>query len=155
MAAVVSLTSLERSLLSEARRAVLATTSADGSPRALPICFVTGSEDVSDGLNVYSPIDEKPKSNADPLALARVRDIAARPEVVVLVDRWDEEWSRLAWVQLRGRASLLDPGAAEHDAAVARLRAKYPQYACHDLESRPIIKVEVTALRSWSAAPAD
>ncbi len=154
MAAVVSLTSLERSLLSEARRAVLATISADGSPRALPICFVIESEDVS-GLSLYSPIDEKPKSNVDPLALARVRDIAARPDAVVLVDRWDEEWNRLAWAQLRGTASLLAPGPAEHAAAVARLRAKYPQYAGHDLESRPIIKVEVTALRSWSAAAAD
>ena len=67
------------------------------------------------------------------MALARVRDIAADPRVTILVDRWDEDWTRLAWLRAEGRATLLDPGAdTEHAAVVAALRAKYPQYATTD-----------------------
>lgn len=105
---------------------------------------------------LYSALDEKRKTVADPHALARVRDISRRPRVAVLVDRWDEDWSRLAWVRLEGTATLLEPfaddSAAEHSSAVALLRARYPQYATHDLESRPVIRVAVDRISGWSAA---
>jgi PPOX class probable F420-dependent enzyme len=141
----------ERELLETARRAVLATVASDGSPRAVPICFAVRFGDAGLPMAVYSPLDEKPKRNPDPRAFARVRDLLARPAVVVLVDLWDEDWSRLAWIQLRGNASLMDPGGPEHGEAIGLLRARYPQYVSHDLESRPIVKVEVTAVRSWAA----
>ncbi len=139
----------ELELLTSARRAVLATIRPDGSPRVLPICFV--AVDGPDRIILYSPIDEKPKRSGDPRALARVRDLLARPEVTVLVDRWDEDWSKLGWMQLRGRAGLVEPGAGEHAAAVERLRAKYPQYERQALETRPIIRIEVESVRSWFA----
>lgn len=90
----------------------------------------------------------------DPRDLARVRDIGVRPRVAVLVDRWDEDWSRLAWVRLSGTATVLDPTDehdAEHSRAIGLLRARYPQYATHDLESRPVIRVFVERVRGWSA----
>ena len=71
---------------------------------------------------------------ADPLQLGRVRDLLARPAVSLLIDRWDEDWRRLAWVRLDGSARVLGPtrpdaaDAAEHELAVAGLRARYPQY---------------------------
>jgi PPOX class probable F420-dependent enzyme len=139
----------ERRFVMEARRAVLATIDPDGRPRLVPVCHVlAGARDV-----LYSPIDEKPKRSADPRALARVRDILARPEVVVLVDRWDEEWRRLAWVRLAGAAELIEPDHAEHAGAVAALRAKYAQYAAHRLEARPVIRVAVARVASWGALP--
>ena len=128
------------------------TLAADGRPRPLPIAFAF--VDASTGLILYSALDEKPKSVADPHALARVRDIGTRPRVAVLVDRWDEDWSRLAWVRLEGRAALLeptDPQGSEHSLAVDLLRERYPQYATHDLESRPVMRIAVQRVSGWSA----
>jgi PPOX class probable F420-dependent enzyme len=138
----------QRAFLASARRAVLATIAPDGRPRLVPICFVVEG-DAQPVL--YTPIDDKPKRNDDPLALARVRDIAADPRVTVLVDRWDEDWTRLAWLRAEGRATLLEPGAApkEHAVAVAALRAKYFQYATHRLEERPLIRVTLERVTSW------
>jgi PPOX class probable F420-dependent enzyme len=141
----------ERHFLARARTAVLATVAPDGAPRLVPICFV-----VSDGVDgrpvLHTPLDEKPKRVADPRGLERVRDIAANPTVGLLVDRWSEDWSQLGWLRLAGRAALIEPdgpAAAEHATAVEALRAKYPQYATHRLEERPIIRIEVEQARSW------
>ena len=133
-------------LLERARRGVLATIAADGTPRLVPIAFA-----FSDGV-LYSALDEKPKSVSDPHDLARVRDISSRPQVSVLVDEWDEDWTKLSWVRLVGRASLLESGVAEHAVAVGLLRERYPQYASHRLEERPIIRIEVDRISSWSAS---
>jgi PPOX class probable F420-dependent enzyme len=140
----------ERGLLAAARRAVLATIAPDGTPRLVPICFVL--DDVRPVL--YSPLDEKPKRVDEPRDLARVRDLIRDPRVSVLVDRWDEDWARLTWLRCHGTASLMDPGgvdAAAHDAAVAALRAKYPQYATHDLAGRPLIRIALERSTSWGA----
>ncbi len=83
----------QRTFIADARRATLATLGPAGRPRLVPICFVL--DPGSDLL--FTPLDDKPKRTADPRRLARVRDIAERPAVGVLVDRWDEDWSRLAW----------------------------------------------------------
>jgi hypothetical protein len=75
----------------------------------------------------------------------------------VLVDRWDEDWSRLAWVRLEGTATVLEPTnqlAAEHSLAVGLLRARYPQYAAHNLESRPVIRVAVDRVSGWAEGSA-
>ena len=139
------LTPAERELLASARRATLGTIAADGRPRLVPVCFVL-IDDV-----VWSPLDEKPKSVADVRSLARVRDILERPPVTLLVDRWSEDWSALRWLRIDGRAAVVESDPA----AVAALRAKYPQYADHDLESPPMIRIEMASVRSWAASPAD
>ena len=133
-------------LLARARRAVLATIAPDGTPRLVPIAFA-----FADGV-IYSALDEKPKRVSDPHDLARVRDISARPQVSVLVDQWDEDWTQLAWLRLVGRASLLESGVPEHAVAVRLLRERYPQYASHRLEERPIIRIAVDKTSSWSAS---
>lgn len=138
------MTPTEKAFLEQARTAVLATIDDAGLPRLVPICFV-----VDAGGRVLSPIDEKPKAAADPHDVARVRDIAARPMVSLLVDRWSEDWTQLAWLRLYGRASLLEPGEPSHREAVEELRAKYAQYERHRLEDRPILAVEIDRARSW------
>jgi len=139
------LTETERSFLASARRAILATISPDGHPRLVPICFVL--DDVRPVL--WTPLDDKPKRSDDPWTLARVRDIQSDPRVTLSADRWDEDWSRLAWLRCDGRAALLEPSAPAHAAVVAALRAKYPQYAAHRLDSRPLIRVEIERATSW------
>ena len=104
---------------------------------------------------LYSALDEKPKTVADPHQLARVRDIVERPNVSVLVDRWDEDWSRLGWLRLDGRASVLEPDgpdAIEHATAVRLLRERYVQYATHRLQERPVLRIEVERAVDWSAS---
>jgi len=133
-------------LLAHARRAVLATISPDGTPRLVPIAYA-----FANGV-VYTALDEKPKQVADPHDLARVRDIVARPQVSVLIDRWDEDWTKLAWLRVVGRASILESGEPEHALAVTLLRQRYPQYAGHQLEDRPIIRIAVERTASWSAS---
>jgi PPOX class probable F420-dependent enzyme len=145
----------QRAFLGSARRAVLATIAPDGRPRPVPICFV-----LDDALPVlYTPIDDKPKRDDDPLALARVRDIERDPRVTILVDHWDQDWTRLAWVRCHGRAVVLGPArdaeAAEHAGAVAALRARYPQYETHRLETRPLIRITLERVTAWGPLDAD
>ena len=138
----------ELQLLKDARRAVLATLAPDGNPRLVPITYV-----FADGL-IYTPLDEKPKTVADPRDLARVHDIEQRPRVSVLVDAWDEDWSQLGWLRLQGNARLISSdgeSVPEHAGAVRLLRERYPQYVSHALEARPIIRIEVERTRSWFA----
>ncbi len=151
----------EMAFLLGARRIVLCTIAPDGSPRPVPVCFALAERSGSEPPCLYTPLDEKPKRVADPHMLARVRDIAARPRVTLLADRWDEDWGRLAWMRLSGLASLVEPGtprpameardSTEHAAAVASLRARYPQYATHDLAVRPIIRILLTGALSWGS----
>jgi Pyridoxamine 5''-phosphate oxidase. len=103
-----SLTTAEARLLGESRTAVLATIDPAGRPRLMPICFAVGRGGNSSPA-IYTPIDDKPKISPEPHRLARVRDIAARPEVSLLVQHWDEDWTRLAWLRLRGTAELVEP----------------------------------------------
>lgn len=81
--------------------------------------------------------------------LRRLRNIIENPEVTVLVDRYSEDWKRLAFVLLRGHASLAPAGEAQR--AVQLLRQKYPQYRTMPLEGRPVIKIRLTSTYSWGA----
>lgn len=159
------LTAEQEAFLRGARSGVLGTIAPDGTARLVPVCFALLTvpapglgDDVATPAGtpprLYVPLDEKPKRVTDPRALARVRDILARPAVTVLVERWDEDWSQLAWLRLGGSASLLEPeGAArpEHAAAVGALRARYTQYREHRLEARPLIRIVVTRAASWGS----
>ena len=136
--------------LATVRRAVLATTASSGVPRLVPICFAVIVD--SAGPILCSPLDDKPKRRGDPHQLARVRDLAARPGVTLLADRWDEDWARLAWIRIEASASVIEPGHPEHEPAVGALRARYPQYRTHALETSPIIRFRPTRVAWWSAA---
>ncbi len=137
----------QRAFLDGARTAVLATLPRAGPPRLVPICFVALG--VARPV-IYTPLDEKPKSVADPHDLERVRDIVANPSISLLIDRWSEDWSSLGWLRLDGTASLVEPGEdALHGEAVDALRAKYPQYLTHRLGERPMVRIVIERARSW------
>ena len=132
--------------LADHRVAHLATTGADGRPSVVPICYA------SDGRAIYSALDQKPKRVA-PAALKRVRNLLAHPEVALLVDDYAEDWSQLAYLLVRGHATLLEPGTPEHAAAVALLRAKYAQYRAMAIEAQPIICIRPTRGYLWKGSP--
>jgi PPOX class probable F420-dependent enzyme len=142
----------EREFVATARTATLATLAPSGRPRLVPICFVVGPDGPDGRERLYSPLDEKPKAGDDPHDLGRARDLLVLPEATLLVDRWSEDWARLAWVRLDCRGELLEPEPrelAEHAAALAALREKYPQYADQRLESRPVIRFTVFRAVAW------
>ena len=92
-------------------------------------------------------IDEKPKRVA-PVRLRRLRNIVENPQVAVVVDHYDEDWSQLGWVLIEGRAEpVQDP--AERQQATALLREKYPQYRTMALEDRPLVRITVEKVTSW------
>ena len=97
-----------------ARVARLATVDPEGRPHVVPICFVL------DGDTLYTAVDEKPKRTR---LLKRLANIEANPRVEVLIDHYEDDWSRLWWVRLRGSARIV-----EDPRAVDLLAAKYPQY---------------------------
>ena len=133
-------------LLRESRVARLGTADAAGQPLVVPICYVF------DGHRCFSAIDAKPK-RVPPRSLRRVRNIEANPRVSLLVDRYDEEWSRLAWVIVEGRADLVTVGA-ERTAAVDLLREKYAQYRAMGLDPETVVIIRLTPdrLLFWQGA---
>jgi PPOX class probable F420-dependent enzyme len=126
--------------LAAARVARLATVDPDGRPHLVPIVFAL------DGDTLYSAVDRKPKRST---TLRRIENARARPDVTVLVDHYEDDWSRLWWIRLRGRARVLDDGD-ERERALELLAAKYPQYR----DERPdgaVLAVDVVEMRGWSA----
>jgi PPOX class probable F420-dependent enzyme len=131
----------ERDFLSRRRVGHLATADRHGAPHVVPVCYAVEAD------TLYVTIDDKPKSGRP---LKRLANIAENPAVAVVVDRYDENWARLAFVMLRGGAEILASGA-EHDAAQALLRRRYPQYAAMDLAGRPVIALRIARVTSWGA----
>ncbi len=136
------LSDVQRRFLEQSRVAHLATADHSGVPHLVPACFCVHA------ATLYVTIDEKPKRLNIPLK--RLRNIMENPAVAVTVDRWDEDWTRLGWVMLRGAAEILADGA-EHDAAQDQLRLRYTQYRPMNLASLPVIAVRIRRVLSWGS----
>ena len=136
-----------RAFVDGRRVARLSTAGADGAPHVVPVVFAR-LDDV-----IYVAIDEKPKTT---LQLRRLRNITENPRAALLLDVYDEDWSRLRWLLLRGAASVLNGGPdaepsvqAERRRALVALRRRYPQYASMALEDRPMIRLQVERVTAW------
>lgn len=130
-----------RERVHDARVGRLATLGADGRPELVPICFAL------DGDTLYSAVDEKPKRSK---RLKRLENIRRRSDVAVIVDHYEEDWTRLWWVRVEGRATVLDEGA-EREHGLGLLRGKYEQYRSQP-PTGPVIVVSVSRWRGWLAA---
>ncbi|MCZ6708498.1 MAG: TIGR03668 family PPOX class F420-dependent oxidoreductase [Chloroflexi bacterium] len=136
-----------RRFIETARSGHLATADSEADPHLVPVTFVLIDE------AIYIAIDEKPKTTT---RLKRLRNIEENPRAAFLVDQYDDDWTRLAWVLCRGAADVLEPGtqpadAPARDEILAELRAKYPQYHDHDLASRPILRLVIERVTQWGA----
>ena len=116
----------------------LATIRPDGSPRVVPISFAL------DGDTLYSAVDEKPKRTR---RLARLADIERDARVEVVIDHYDDDWSRLWWVRLRGRAHVVD----RDERALELLCAKYAEYRERPPVG-PFIVFDIEERTAWSAS---
>jgi PPOX class probable F420-dependent enzyme len=124
----------------QARVARLATVDGQGRPHVVPICFAL-ADDV-----LYSAVDSKPKRSP---RLKRLENIRANPNVTVLVDHYEDDWSRLWWVRLRGRGRVLE-GGEERDRALALLADKYQQYRAEPPVDA-VIAIDLDEWREWRA----
>lgn len=130
-----------RRRVGSARVARLATVGSDGRPHLVAVTFVLL------GDVVYHAVDEKPKRHR---RLRRLENIRATGQACLLIDEYDEDWSKLWWVRLDGHGRLVeDP--AEEAAARAALAAKYPQYVKRP-PGGPVVAVTVTHWSAWAAA---
>ena len=130
--------------LREARVARLATVRPEGTPHVVPFVFALLEE--HDGLIAYWVIDAKPKRSA---AIQRLENIRAHPAVELVVDAYDDDWSRLWWVRASGRARVVS-SEDETTRALAALREKYPTYR-DDPPAGPVIAIEIDRITGWSA----
>lgn len=128
-------------LIRSARTAHLATSDNSGQPHVIPICYVF------DGKHFYSPIDEKPK-RAAPAKLKRLRNIRENPQVALVIDHYEEDWRKLGYVLVFGKARILQSGA-KHRSAVKLLRRKYRQYRAMVIDERPMIVITAKRIVSW------
>ena len=119
----------------------LATVSGAGQPHVVPVCYAF------DGTLLYTPIDEKPK-RVGAGELRRIRNLRENPQVSLVVDDYDEDWTKLAFVIVRGCAEIVERGG-ERSEALALLREKYPQYRAMALEDRPLLVIEPESVAAW------
>jgi PPOX class probable F420-dependent enzyme len=130
-----------RRRIEAARLAHLATVSKTGMPHVVAICFAVDRD------TLYFAVDSKPKRTRD---LQRLHNIAAHPEVSVLVDHYEEDWRRLWWVRLDGEAHVIDAGA-EFEHALQLLVDRYPQYA-KARPAGPVVAMLIRRTSGWSAS---
>ena len=128
-------------LIRSARVAHLATSDKSGQPHVIPICFVC------DGKVFYSPIDEKPK-RAAPTKLKRLKNIRENPKVSLVIDHYDEDWRKLRYILIFGKARILQSGE-KHRRAVKLLRLKYGQYRSMAIQLLPLIAITPKRIVSW------
>jgi PPOX class probable F420-dependent enzyme len=107
-------------------------------PRVLPVTFA-----LHEGA-LWSAIDHKPKRPGEPARVARLR---RRPDAALLVDVYDDDWSRLAWVEVRGPVTI-EPVL---EAPLAALAAKYRQYVAEPPQG-PLLRLAVERVSCWRAA---
>jgi PPOX class probable F420-dependent enzyme len=128
-----------RELLAAERVARIGYLDSDDRPRVLPVTFA-----LSHGC-VWSAIDEKPKRTPEP---ARLRYLRRRPEAALLVDVYDDDWTRLAWVQLLGRVEVVPLESSA--GAMAALAGKYEQYSTRTPPG-PLLRLSVERALHWRA----
>ena len=135
-----------RAYLARHRVARLATADAGGAPHVVPLCYAVS------GDHVYFVVDDKPKDPGG-RALKRMRNIAENPAVALVVDDYAENWRRLAFLLLRGRAAIVDD-PAERARALKALRLRYRQYRAMDLDGpeHPVVRITPSRVHQWQAA---
>jgi PPOX class probable F420-dependent enzyme len=143
-ASVAELPGWARGLLESARVARLGFVDDEASPRVLPVVFAVSGE------TFVTAVDHKPKRRPGE-ELARVKWLRARPRGALTVDRYDDDWSRLAWVQALGAVHVMD--AADAPEAIAALTERYPQYR-EQVPGGPVLSLSPDRLLWWRAADA-
>jgi PPOX class probable F420-dependent enzyme len=129
-----------RRRMATARVGRLASIDRNGRPHLVPICFAVS------GDRVVSVVDQKPKRT---MQLRRLENIRRSPDIQLVVDHYDDDWSTLWWVRISGHGRVIDAGLARED-AIDLLASKYPQYREHR-PAWPVLAIEITQISGWQA----
>ena len=133
-------------MLRAARVGRLATTGASGQPLVVPVCFAVRDD------RIYSAVDAKPKRTRE---LRRLRNVRENPRVALVVDDYDENWTRLRWVIVEGTARIVE--GDERAGALAALVEKYPQYTAMNLETQAgdVLGIGPARVLAWRASDSE
>jgi PPOX class probable F420-dependent enzyme len=145
---MVTWTAEARRFLEAHRVGHLATAGVDGRPHVIPVCYAV------DDAGLYFVADDKRKRRP-PRQLERLRNLRDNPRAAVVVDDYTEDWTRLAYVLVRGPAAIINEPRA-HAAALTLLRARYPQYgamALDDPHLHPAVRIAPERVLFWRAVP--
>ena len=136
----------ERVFIERHRVGHLATADARAVPHVVPVCFAMVDD------RFYFVVDDKPKRTHR--GLKRLCNIEDNPRVALVIDEYDDDWSRLAYLLVHGTAAIVDD-AAEHTGAVTALRRRYPQYRAMPLApaTHPVVRITVERRHFWQATP--
>jgi PPOX class probable F420-dependent enzyme len=113
-------------------------------PHLVPVVFAV------DGPDLVSAVDSKPKTTVH---LQRLENLRQDPRAALLVDHYEEDWSKLWWVRFDCVGRIVESGP-EFDGAIAALVEKYEQYRSSPPPG-PVIRLRVGSLTSWSASDRD
>jgi PPOX class probable F420-dependent enzyme len=132
-------------IIRRARVARLATADSKAKPHIVPVVFAF------DGEKYYIPIDRKTKTTK-PGELRRIKNIDANPSVALLIDEYNEDWKKLLFIMVQGKAAILgkkkgndeDGGGVHGDDKLLKkahklLYTKYPQYQLIDIGKLSIV----------------
>jgi PPOX class probable F420-dependent enzyme len=130
--------------IQRARVARLATIDSEFKPHVVPVVFVF------DGNHFFIPVDEKRKTTK-PERLKRIKNIQYNPDVALLIDQYDEDWTKLAFVMIQGKASVASKreGNVQVRQAYKKLMTKYIQYQTVGIGEMCII-ITPKKVASWS-----
>ena len=137
--------------LADASVGHLSTAGKSGVPHVIPVCFALDSR--ADNPAIYIALDGKPK-RAALTRLRRVRNILENSQVALVVDHYEEDWTKLWYILVTGSAALLE-GEEDDERlrAIRLLREKYPQYREMDIDENPVIKIRPGRAVAWSYTP--
>lgn len=129
-----------RQFVDRQRVAHFATADRAGNPHVVPVCYCLLQD------SFYFSIDEKPKTTST--GLRRIKNIEQNASVSVVIDHYEDDWSRLGWVMLAGRAEILLSGE-EHGRAQLALVDRYPQLGSMKIALLPVIATRIDSVRHW------
>ena len=129
-----------RRLFASSAVARLSTVRPDGAPHVVPVVFTLVDD------TVYSAVDAKPKRSR---RLQRLANVRADARCAMLVDHYEDDWSRLWWVRADGHATIVDEPPPAHP-GIRALVERHPQYR-EDPPSGPLLVVTVEHWSGWSS----
>lgn len=136
-------TDKERYIILSSRVARLGSVDREGRPLVVPVCYAYMNN------CIYTPIDKKPKRVQEG-DLKRVKNIRSNPEVSILLDRYGEDWGKLYYLIIYGKAEIIESGD-EYHISLRALCEKYSQYVEMKLDEAglPVIRIKPDRIISW------
>ena len=131
-----------KALIKGTKVARLATVDQKSHPYVVPIVFVFHEN------SFFIPLDEK-KKTVNSKNLKRVKNIEKNPNVTLLIDRYQNNWKKLFFLMIHGKATVINGNSKLMDKIHKLLISKYPQYKKIGI-GNSCIKIEPTKVRFWS-----